>query len=100
LEDEAKRWDEASVLLFPSRYEGNSYTVLEAMACGCIPVAYWTGLVPNIGSVWGEFTDDFHEAAFRRGLDIALDRTDYPKFPEAFTLDMFGNDWKELLERE
>lgn len=35
----ARALSEAHVYLFPSRHEGFGFTLIEAMACGCVPVA-------------------------------------------------------------
>ena len=98
LEEEAKRWAEAEIALFPSHYEGNAYSLLEAMACDCKIVGYWTGFVPNL--LWphkvGEFIDDYHVAAFAHAIDMARICAYEPRrFVPDFNT--FAKEWRDYL---
>jgi glycosyltransferase involved in cell wall biosynthesis len=42
-----RRYSQSATLLYPSRYEGFALPPLEAMACGCPPVATAVGAVPE-----------------------------------------------------
>lgn len=42
-----RRYSQSAALLYPSRYEGFALPPLEAMACGCPPVATPVGAVPE-----------------------------------------------------
>lgn len=99
LEEEAERWSEANVALFPSHYEGNSYALLEAMACDCGVVGYWTGFVPDIlhPHSAGFFTDDHSAEAFAHAIDTARICAHEPrKFVPSY--DDFAKEWRAYLK--
>lgn len=56
-----KRYSAATVLLYPSRYEGFGLPPLEAMACGCPPVTTSVGAVPEFA------TDGWNASVVRPG---------------------------------
>lgn len=58
-----RRFSEAAVLLYPSRYEGFGLPPLEAMSCGCPSVTTSVGAVP-------EFATDRHDALIVRPGDV------------------------------
>ena len=98
LEHEAERWAEAEIALFPSFYEGNSYALLEAMACNCKIVGYWTGFVPDL--LWphkvGEFIDDHHVVAFAHAIDMArICAYETRRFVPDFNA--FAKEWRDYL---
>jgi len=98
--DEAARWQEGCAAFFPSHYEGNSYALIEAMACNLPIVAYRTGLAADLPLECGIVVDDYHEIAFERALDRVLHGREF--MPRAWvlancTLAHFLREWKEVL---
>lgn len=94
LEHEAARWAQATIAFFPSHYEGFNFALAEAMACDCKIVAYWTGIVPFLPSITGEFTDDHNSAAFAHLLNIAQEKQ---YVPARASNELFTKDWRAYL---
>lgn len=68
-EREAKRLGEAIVLVAPTRHEGNSYLLIEALACNTPLLTYATGLATEMDDRCGIVTGDLHGANLIRWLD-------------------------------
>jgi len=66
LEDKAKRFADAVVLIAPTRHEGNSYVLLEALSCGVPVITYHTGLAQEFDERCGIVTDDLAPENFAR----------------------------------
>jgi len=96
-------YNKARALLFPSRFEGSSLTVLEAMACGCPIVITPTGDGSNIGKEIKNFVaEDFFEF-FIKSLLVSNEREKYSKlafdyFWAYHSPDKFKREWTELIE--
>ena len=71
-EDLAGLWAIASVLAFPSRYEGFGIPVLEAMASGCPVIASNTTALPEAVGSAGLLVDPDDIAAWTAALDSVL----------------------------
>lgn len=103
-EEEAALWNRGAVLFAPTRYEGNSYGLLEAIACGLIPVAYATGYACDLPCDVGEVSDDNHAANWVMLLERVLQypRAYYPReyAEDRFGFDRFANDWRRYLQLE
>ena len=69
---------ESRLLVLPSESEGVPKTVLEAMACGTVPVATPVGGIPDIitDGETGMLLADNNPATIARALDRTLDRDD------------------------
>jgi len=64
IKEEAELWQRGGIFFMPTHYEGASYALLEAMACGLVPVTYATGQACDLPCGAGEVTDDYHEHNF------------------------------------
>lgn len=102
LEEEAELWNRGGVFFMPTRYEGNAYALLEAVACGLVPVAYFTGLACDIPCDVGEITDDHHEVKFIMLLERVIEYYSqyYPREWALENLDfgVWKRRWKAYLE--
>lgn len=100
LDREARRLNEASALIAPTRHEGNSYLLLEAIACGVPVLTYSTGTALEIDGRCGIVTSDLSWPNFK----MIIDGTDWRKFSprkyaeEYLSFDLFANRWKYYLE--
>ncbi len=102
LVEEAQRWQEATIFLQPSLYEGCSYASLESMACGCIPVAYNIGIWSEVPEEYGIFVEDHHVFPYVRGLQTALREQGKYKpreWAEKYAdFSIFENNWTRLIQ--
>ena len=102
LEEEAQRWQEGAVFFQPALYEGCSYASLESMACGCVPVAYNTGVWSEVPEEYGIFVEDHHVLQYMRGLQTALqERGKYQprKWAEKYAdFSVFQDSWTRLIQ--
>lgn len=79
------RLDDARTLLLPSRSEGVPKALLEAMACGTVPIATPVGGVPDIvddGSN-GFLLPDAESGSIERTVTTALERDDLDEISDA-----------------
>lgn len=85
--------DDAKVLLLPSESEGVPKALLEAMACGTVPVATPVGGVPDIVTDGknGVLLDGANAAAIDRTVSRVLQRED---------LDVLSDTARETIRRE
>jgi len=101
-QDEAKRWQQGSVAFFPSLYEGNAYSGLEAMSTGLIPVSYSTGLFWNIPEWAAIAVTDHHPEIYAREILRALgNRGSFrPRkwVEENASFKHFAAGWKEIIK--
>jgi len=101
LEEEARLWQRGSIAYFPSFYEGGQYCVVEALACGLVPVMYATGYGFDLSCNEAFVTDDNHVANWAHLLEqaLAFKNTLYPReyAEEHFRFEIFADGWKKLL---
>lgn len=106
----------ANLVVQPSAYEGNSYFVLETLACDVPVVAYNVGLLntvsqiakrngisPCIGTIIDrKYRSPEETAKVAKFIleSVCRDRTPYNprKVAELFSLQRFHSEWKEYLE--
>lgn len=102
LENEAARWREGKIALFPSCYEGCPYAWLEAMASSQPIVAYKVGLALDLPPECGEFVDDYHARAFEEALKRVLENRDNYRprqwVEEHASIERWAEQWKGVLE--
>ncbi|MCP4230738.1 MAG: glycosyltransferase family 4 protein [bacterium] len=73
-EDDLPRvYSAASVLLFPSLYEGFGLPPLEAMACGTPVIAYDNSSISEIVGEWGRLVENENEDEFAESLSELVD---------------------------
>ena len=98
-----KEYNLAQMLIFPSRFEGGSLTILEAMACGCPiltrPVGYGDDLKNKIPSFVAESTGQF----LAKYVIISNERKKYSKqaldyFWGYHNPEKFKKEWVDLIE--
>jgi glycosyltransferase involved in cell wall biosynthesis len=61
-------YNRATALLFPSRFEGFGWPLIEAQACGCPVIAAATGPLPEVVGEGGQLCAVEDEAAFARAV--------------------------------
>ena len=95
----ANRLNDAIALIAPSRHEGNSYLLIEALACGVPIIGYKTGLAIEMDERCGVFTDDMAPHAFVRMIKRFSKEDHSPRewAEENCSLVKFISDWKEYL---
>jgi glycosyltransferase involved in cell wall biosynthesis len=90
----------ADFLLFPSRYEASSYSVIEALSCDLPVVAYRTGIFEDMQEEQvGRLLDEVTLPAFSRGIDDLLKMPrPHPRAMAVgrFSLRRFEQEYKEL----
>ncbi|OGC94072.1 MAG: hypothetical protein A2W25_11865 [candidate division Zixibacteria bacterium RBG_16_53_22] len=100
--EEVRLWNRGGIFLNPTRFEGNHYSILEALACGLVPVAYLTGVTYDFPCHVAETTDDFHEHRFVMMLENAMEYySNY--FPrewacENLDFDIWAAKWRAYLK--
>ncbi len=105
----------SDIMVLPSRYEGLSLSMLEAMAVGCVPVvarvesgaceAITPGVSGEIADVHPEADDpqvagplaDAIERALRRGID-AMSLAAWQTVRERFSLDQYADRFERLID--
>ena len=75
--NEPPRFAAADVFLHPSRYEGDSYACIEALACG----------VPLVHSITGRWASEPEDSRVGRGLDIGAATGEWVAAVEALLTD-------------
>ena len=108
---EAKRrlWRETDVLALPSYHEGLPYALLEAMACGVVPVASSVGAIPDVmqDGVHGLLVPTKDPWAVARALEqLAADRLLLQRMSHAarervakgYSVTHFADQFTELYE--
>ncbi|MFN7952589.1 MAG: glycosyltransferase [bacterium] len=71
-DDQVRLYNLASLLVFPSRYEGFGLPVLEAMRCGTPVICSSVSSMPEIAGDAAELVDPLDPAAMRAALDGVL----------------------------
>ncbi len=99
----AKEYNQARILLFPSRFEGGSLTTLEAMACGCPLITTPTGYGPEIQKVIPNFVAETFDEFMAKYLLVTNERSRYSKealeyFNQFHNPDDFKLNWVSLFE--
>lgn len=100
--EEAKLWNRGMMFFSPSTFEGSSYALIEALACGLPVVAYKTGYVYDLPCDVGLTTDD-HSVQNYVMLINNLMSTPNCFFPREFaedrlSFDLFAKRWNRYLE--
>lgn len=99
-ENKVARLDEAMCLLAPTRHEGNSYLLLEALACGVPLITYHTGMAEEMDKRVGIVTDNLDPYNFARLMDefdpSLYDPRDWAE--ENASLERFIAPWRAYLE--
>lgn len=102
LEDEAALWQRGDILFMPSLFEGNSFALIEAIACGLVPVVYATGFAYDIPCWVGELTDDHHATNYAYLLEMVREnRAQYFSrawAEERLDFDAWGKVWRKYLD--
>jgi len=106
----AERLAQSHLLLFPSRWEGFGFSLIESMACGCVPVATLlpgvTDFILGYGKA-GVLCRMGDTAGFAEGIEaLDRDRDRLKVMSQAardeavgrFSLDRFGEEYAELFE--
>lgn len=97
---EASRLNDARFLVAPTRHEGNSYLLIEALACGTPLITYTTGLAVEMSKQCGYITDDLSPYNLTR-LITSMDESRFnPRgwAEEYCRYEDFEKKWREYLE--
>ncbi len=102
MEEECRLWNRGSVLFMPSLFEGSAYGLLEALACGLVPVVFASGYACGLPCEAALVTDDHHENVYIHMLDDVLDHLSsfFPReyAEEYLRFDTFANNWRGYLD--
>ena len=96
-------YNKAQVLLFPSKFEGGSLTVLEAMACGCPVITTPTGYGHDIQRQVPNFVAETFDEFLAKYLLVTNERERYSQealkyFRENHDPEEFKQNWVQLVE--
>ncbi len=93
-------YSQADVLLFPSRFEGNSYTVLEAFASGLPVIGTPVGLFPELRDFPGIMVNKWKAQHFSNALTEVLGKDYSPAdfLQRNFSFEKIRNEWASALE--
>jgi glycosyltransferase involved in cell wall biosynthesis len=72
----------ATAMLYPSRFEGFGWPIIEAQACGCPVICSNSAPLPEVAGDAGLYHDVDHEEAFARDLLKLLDPTERARWSE------------------
>jgi glycosyltransferase involved in cell wall biosynthesis len=108
--EESAKFAAGDIFLFPSRHEGNSYALLEAMACGLPVVASPVGLLETVRDErLGVIVDSHDPVAYAEAVRRAWYRTGCQPVPpydprawvlENATYERFATAWQRYLRLE
>lgn len=99
LKREARRLNHAKMLVAPTRHEGNSYLLIEALACGVPLITYATGLALEMDNRCGYIIDDISPSNIARLIDILKEEKLSPReWAEEFcSFERFRLEWRRYL---
>ncbi len=93
-------YSQADVLLFPSRFEGSSYTVLEAFAADIPVIGTPVGLFPELSDFPGTMIGKWKAQSFSNALKEVRgqDHTPADFLHQNFSFEKIRDEWKRALE--
>lgn len=102
-EELCSEYNKAEVLLFPSRFEGGSLIVLEAMACGCPVITTPTGYGYEVQREIPNFVAETFDEFMAKYLLVRNEREKYSKqainyFWQNHSPEVFKKRWIDIVE--